>query len=546
MGATALLQKLPTVLPKKTLQTSIAAAAAGAVFVCIPLRGGVMSAAPGLFAALGLTPLGLTAWLGAVAAGLLNGTDALVYALAGGVLVFGAAWIFREEQAKYPIFAPVVAAASAAGLTLMLRLSDDVLIAIFRSALSGAVSFAVTLAVRAWQREGSARAKLLLLTLAAAGLCAYVPFGFLALLAVFLPSSVLFETVNNEKLSVAADTLCSVEQALVEPTPTDEKTAGAEVFDCATAEVCAHCTAFSRCWKQESAETVRAFCAAEPAIFKRGHTAPEDFPAEFSAACRLFPQLLGAIDRAIEQHTAASQQSRYRRELCDAVAAQYRCLAVFLRQQPQNIANCRYEAQLGARSLAKGKVCGDRTAAVRCGARQYFLLCDGMGTGEDAAGESDFAVSLLRRLLTAGMAPADALAMFNDTAVLRDFGGSAAIDLVCADLATGEATLYKWGGAPSYLLRSQRVEKIGTVSLPPGVRVSSHQQPRRVQLSLKHGEVLILTSDGVSGEDAERLLRRSGRVPPQALADAIAAAGSAQTEDDATAAVLCLRPVHLR
>ena len=545
MGATALLQKLPTVLPKKTLQTSIAAAAAGAVFVCIPLRGCVLSAAPGLFAALGLTPLGLTAWLGAVAAGLLNGTDALAYALSGGVLVFGAAWIFREEQQKYPIFAPLVAAASAAGLTLMLCLSDGVLIAIFRSALSGAVSFAVTLAVRTWQREGSARAKLLLLTLAAAGLCAYVPFGFLALLAVFLPSSVLFETVNNEKLSAAADTLCSVEQALVEPTPTDEKTAGAEVFDCAAAEVCAHCTAFSRCWKQ-STLAYRALCSAEAAIFSRGHAEPEDFPGEFAATCRLFPQLIGAIDRAMERHTAASQQSRYRRELRDAVAAQYRCLAAFLRQQPPNIENCRYEAQLGARSLAKGKVCGDRTAAVRCGARRYFLLCDGMGTGEDAAGESDFAVSLLRRLLAAGMAPADALAMFNDTAVLRDFGGSAAIDLVCADLATGEATLYKWGGAPSYLLRSQRVEKIGTVSLPPGVRVSSHQQPRRVQLSLKHGEVLILTSDGVSGEDAERLLRRSGRVPPQALADAIAAAGSAQTEDDATAAVLCLRPVHLR
>ena len=546
MSATVLLKKLPTVLPRKMLQASIAAAAAGAVLVCVPARGGVLPAALGLFAALGATALGLTAWLGAVVGGLVFGTDALVYALAGGVLVFGAAWIFREEQVAHPIFAPVVAAASAAGLTLIFRLSDGVLAAVLWAVIGGAVSFGTTLAIRAWQREDDAKARWLLLALAAAGLCAYVPFGFLALIAVFLTPAAIFGVSSDNRLATAADTLRTIEKAVAAPTAEDRKTVSAEVFDCATAEVCAHCTAFSRCWQQENAAAYRALRAAESAIFTRGYAAPEDFPAEFADTCRLFPQLLGAIDRAMEQCVAVSQQSRYRRELCAAVAAQYRRLADFLVRQPQDNGVCRYEARLGVRSLAKDSVCGDRTAALNQGTRQYFLLCDGMGTGAEAAAESEFVISLLRRLLASGMSPEDALAIFNDTAVLRDFGGSAAIDLVCADLASGEATLFKWGGAPSYLLCGKQVEKIGTASLPPGVSVSSHQQPRRVQLSLKHGEVLILTSDGVSGEDAERQIRRSGRASPQALAEAVAFAGSAQTEDDATVAALCLRPIHSR
>lgn len=546
MSASALLKKIPVILPKKKLQATITAAAAGATFVCIRVPGGVLPAALGLFAALGLSPLGLAAWLGAVAAGLMFGTDALAYALAGGVLVFGAALIFREEQAKHPIFAPIVAAASAAGLTLLLRLSDGLLPAAVWSLLGGAAAFAVTLAVRAWREERSAKSRGFLWTLAAVGLCAYVPFGVLALAAVFLPSAFFTDPPESAKLTAAADTLLSVEQAVASPPAQRTQAVSAAVFDRAAAEVCAHCTAFSRCWKQQSGATYRAFRAAEPKIFERGHTAPEDFPTAFSESCRLFPQLLGAIDRAMEQQTAVSQQSRYRKELCAAVAAQYRHLAGFLRSRETDGGVRRYEARLGARSFAKNGACGDRTAALVCGTRQYLLLCDGMGTGEAAAAESAFAVTLLRRLLSAGMMPEDALALFNDTAVLRDFGGSTAIDLVCADLTTGEATLFKWGGAPSYLLHSEKVEKIGTVSLPPGVSVSSHQQPRRVQLSLKHGEMLILTSDGVGGEDAERRIRRSGRLPPQALAEEIAFYGSAQAEDDATAAVLCLRPIRLR
>ena len=39
-------------------------------------------------------------------------------------------------------------------------------------------------------------------------------------------------------------------------------------------------------------------------------------------------------------------------------------------------------------------------------------------------------------------------------------------------LDTGHATLYKWGAAPSWLLRRGSAEKIGTATPPPGISVT--------------------------------------------------------------------------
>ena len=83
--------------------------------------------------------------------------------------------------------------------------------------------------------------------------------------------------------------------------------------------------------------------------------------------------------------------------------------------------------------------------------------------------------------------------------------------------------------------------RLGTASLPPGVSVGGTLRAQQIRLSLGGGEVLVLTSDGVRGEDAERLLRQADRVEARELAAGLVAAGPETAEDDRTAAVLCLR-----
>ena len=165
----------------------------------------------------------------------------------------------------------------------------------------------------------------------------------------------------------------------------------------------------------------------------------------------------------------------------------------------------------------------------------YILLCDGMGTGAGAARESREAASVLKNMLTAGFPAEYALRSFNSLAVLRELGGCTTVDLVRIQLDTGRGTLYKWGGASSYLLKNGQLRKIGTAGPPPGLSVQARETVDR--LSLGGGEVLILLSDG-AGEDT--LLRNAWSAPsPGELAAAIMGQG-AREGDDATVAVVRL------
>ena len=62
------------------------------------------------------------------------------------------------------------------------------------------------------------------------------------------------------------------------------------------------------------------------------------------------------------------------------------------------------------------------------------------------------------------------------------------------------------------------------------------------RLSLRRGEVLILVSDGVDGEDALRLISHGSKLPPGELAAKILEYGSRSEEDDATVAAVFLKP----
>ncbi len=66
------------------------------------------------------------------------------------------------------------------------------------------------------------------------------------------------------------------------------------------------------------------------------------------------------------------------------------------------------------------------------------------------------------------------------------------------------------------------------------------------RLSLRRGEALILTSDGVDGEGVLRRLRIDPAEPPGEVAALLVEHGAAQVADDATAAVIRLRSVTLR
>lgn len=271
----------------------------------------------------------------------------------------------------------------------------------------------------------------------------------------------------------------------------------------------------------------------------------EKFPFSCRKTGRVYQELRRSREQLCLLRGAHARQGESRL----ACAQQYRFLAEYLQElsdelaSPVKDARVRYEPEVAASTAGKEEANGDRClwfAGTR--GRYFVLLCDGMGTGLGAAEDAREAAGMLRRLLRAGFPAEHALKSLNSLCALLGRAGAVTVDLAELELDTGRATVYKWGAAASYVLREGMAEKIGTAGAPPGLSVEGSPEAAE-RLSLRRGETLVLLSDGAGGEEALRQAGEHGSGTLGEMADRIVAFGQETRTDDATAALIRLRPL---
>ena len=137
------------------------------------------------------------------------------------------------------------------------------------------------------------------------------------------------------------------------------------------------------------------------------------------------------------------------------------------------------------------QLCGDQLATVETGGMLYLLLSDGMGSGPEAHREAALTVRLLEQFLRAGIEAAPALKTLNSALALRGETGGAftTIDLLALRRSTGEATLYKYGAAPSYLKHTAHVTRFTAHSLPAGLQATTEPPEVTRPVSYTHLDV---------------------------------------------------------
>jgi len=262
-------------------------------------------------------------------------------------------------------------------------------------------------------------------------------------------------------------------------------------------------------------------------------------------SCRKSGRLLQELRRGQEQLRSIRADRDRREEYRAAVTQQYRFLSEYLQDLADTLARRTeapkqfYQPELAVCSAAREGANGDRClvfAGVEC--KYYIVLCDGMGTGAEAARDGKAMGNMLKKLLSAGYPPEFALRSVNSLCALLDRAGAVTIDLAELRLDTGKATLYKWGAAPSYLISKGAAIKIGTATPPPGLSVTDCRETVE-QLSLRRGEMLILLSDGAEGEGSLLRCLEDAAQPPGELAAKILSCSSGGA-DDATVAVVRL------
>lgn len=302
---------------------------------------------------------------------------------------------------------------------------------------------------------------------------------------------------------------------------------------------------------QRARERACGSCSFRKNCPEMGKLTPFHLQNPLEVDCRKQGRLIPELRRGQEQLRLLKADHRRQAEYRWALQQQYGFLEDYLRTLADSLprrektARPCFRVEIGARTAGKERANGDRCLAFpgpEC--RYYILLCDGMGTGLGAAQAGQTAGNLLKQMLTAGFPAHHALRSVNSLLVLGGNAGAVTLDLAEVCLDTGYARLYKWGAAPSLLLSRKGAEKIGTASPPPGFSLEENRETVD-KLSLRRGEALVMLSDGVDGEEISRQTGPYTQGPPGELAADLLRLGCGKHTDDATVAVIRLRPVSL-
>ena len=195
----------------------------------------------------------------------------------------------------------------------------------------------------------------------------------------------------------------------------------------------------------------------------------------------------------------------------------------------------------------RGKLCGDSVNCFSNGFGEFVaMISDGMGTGGRAAVDSNMTVSVMSKLLKAGLSEDCALKVVNSALMVKSEDESlSTVDLLKVDLFSGKAEFNKAGAPYSYIKKNGHLLKKTATSLPVGILGNVSFSKERVKLS--GGDVVVMLSDGAFSDDEkwlEKLIKdfsqqRCSDLAKEVVNEAIKRRGETH-DDDITAVVVRL------
>ena len=173
---------------------------------------------------------------------------------------------------------------------------------------------------------------------------------------------------------------------------------------------------------------------------------------------------------------------------------------------------------------SSGQLCGDHFTYFNDGmGRMITILSDGMGTGGRAAVDGGMAVSIMSKLVKAGLGFDCSLKVVNAALMVKSEDESlATLDITSIDLYNGATNFFKAGAAVSFIKKSNRMYKVETPSLPLGILPDV--EFTRTEDDLHSGDIIVMLSDGAlyTGDDwIEHTISAWEGKPMQELADFI-------------------------
>ncbi|MBQ2253376.1 MAG: SpoIIE family protein phosphatase [Clostridia bacterium] len=168
------------------------------------------------------------------------------------------------------------------------------------------------------------------------------------------------------------------------------------------------------------------------------------------------------------------------------------CTVLFKRKKRITLSCARMTRAAGMQAVS-----GDTTGFFESDTGYFYsLICDGMGSGRDAAFTSRLSGIFIEKLLTFSREKGVTLEMLNRFLLSRKEERFSTVDLLEVDLYTARANFIKAGAAASYIKRGTGLYRIASKTPPAGIldTLSAEQ----TSLSLSDGDCIVMFSDGVA------------------------------------------------
>ncbi|MCD8107537.1 MAG: serine/threonine-protein phosphatase [Oscillospiraceae bacterium] len=149
-------------------------------------------------------------------------------------------------------------------------------------------------------------------------------------------------------------------------------------------------------------------------------------------------------------------------------------------------------------------ICGDRAEIWSYGVNSYVILSDGMGTGSEAGTVAKSLIKAFRNLTEAGYSLEASLRLLSEyIRACQPEESFATLDILSANLMTGEVTIRKCGAGKSYILRDGGITPIPSGGYPIGIL----EEVSLTNTTIKPEETLtiLMMTDGADALGIEKL-----------------------------------------
>ncbi len=309
------------------------------------------------------------------------------------------------------------------------------------------------------------------------------------------------------RLKTVAKAVCDLADGVtLLPDKTEKSSLIPESFDTVSSRVCTGCRLEGNCWGKDLKRTRENMESLLMTIERDGFCDYTNLPISFKQTCVRSESFLCEFKHSYELY---KQNILYKGEAIigrDIMAKQYEEISRaidMLSHEVENGKECdqefaKFSAQITVAHEAKvgQDVCGDTILHFEHQGKFFVILCDGMGSGNEAKTESGMTAKLFAQFLKAGFEKTTALNMINSALALKaDRESFSTADILEIDLSCGKAEFLKIGSAQSFIKTKNNIDVISSKSLPIGI-LESIEVTADVR-NVENGDIILMISDGV-------------------------------------------------